>query len=130
MDISKLLAGIDHTLSTKNLYPEQQDRLYMLRGHLELELERQQKATAFNALSKAFGRALEMNTPSPFLGERLTGGIRNIPGTEGGGVEILPQQTPSTWIRTFLPNQYWTQDRMIIRPNNRRRGKITSSLAI
>ena len=44
MDIQKLLAGIDHTLSTKNLYPEDQDRLYVLRGRLELELERRQGA--------------------------------------------------------------------------------------
>jgi|GEM_PF-2878429 len=105
MDFEKLLKGIDRMLFTQNLRPEQQDQLYGLRGLAELELERQQKVMAFDSLREAFRRALEMQNPNLFMGERLIGGPRNIPGSEGSGVYIQPQVVPGGRIRDFVPNE-------------------------
>lgn len=65
-------------------------------------------------LEEAQARVWEQLRQSPdFLGEMLVGGQRQIPGSEGAGVFIQPQQTPATWIRSFVPNTSWA-DRMII----------------
>lgn len=112
MDFAKLLRGIDNLLFTKNLRPEEQDQLYRLRGLAEFELERQQRAM----VGDAFRRALEMQNPNLFLGEKLTGGPRNIPGSEGSGVYIQPQVVPGGRIRDFVPNTSYG-DRMNINPD-------------
>lgn len=116
MDLEKLLKGIDRMLFTQNLRPEQQDRLYMFRGGVELAMERQKQAQTFNALGEAFRRAWEMQNLNPFFGEGLVGGPRKIPGGQGAGVFIQPQQTPGTYIRSFMPNRYQTWDPIFWEP--------------
>lgn len=102
MDLEKLLKGIDDLLLTKDLLPEEQDRLYMFRGGVEQAMERQARARTFNALGEAFRRALELQGRNPFFGEGLIGGPRSVPGAEGAGIFIQPQQTPGTYIRSFM----------------------------
>ena len=104
MDFMRLLQGIDNLIFSRPLPPEDLDRLYQFRGAIELEMERQKKAMAFNALRGAFQRNLEMQTPGLFMGEQLTGGLRNVPGGEGHGIFIQPKEVPSGHIRSFVPN--------------------------
>ena len=49
------------------------------------------------------GIIAQFRNQGPFVGEQLEGGMRNIPGAEGG-VVIQPQQVPGGHMRSFVPN--------------------------
>lgn len=117
MDSNTLLKRLDRTLETRNLYPEERERLLKLRDGLV----RKQRLEILKMFRKSFRRSLEEQTPGPLLGEQQTGAPRNIPGAEGSGVVISPEETPGTYIRDFVPNRARTRDRIIILPELLRR---------
>ena len=50
------------------------------------------------------GIIAQFRNQGPLVGEQLEGGMRNIPGAEGGGVVIQPQEVPAGHMRSFVPN--------------------------
>ena len=82
MNPLKILSWLDRALERKDLPKESRNVLQAARVGLMQSLMDQ----------------------GAFLGEQLEGGTRNIPGAEGSGVVIQPQQVPSGHIRDFIPN--------------------------
>lgn len=115
-ELQDKLAYLDHFLSTENLRPEQYQPLAKLRDDVAARLRTKWR----QVLKKGLWQEIERRNPNVFLGEKLTGGPRNIPGSEGGGVVIQPEETPGTYIRDFVPNTSWG-DRMIMSPDRPRR---------
>jgi len=111
MDYENMIKHLDHTLVTKNLYPEEYERLSQLRGRLVGELEARRKQEALSMLRREARRALEERTPGLFIGEKLTRAPRfEIPREFGhaGRETILRHdlETPAqSDIRDFVPNE-------------------------
>ena len=106
------LEGINFFLETQNLRPRERQVLLKAREAVTAEIE----GKMAKALKKRMWKEMGERNPNLFMGEKLTGAPRNIPGAEGSGVVILPEETPGTYIRDFVPNRARTRDRMIIRP--------------
>ena len=111
MDYEALIKSVDRTLATKNLTPQEYDWLTQVRERFFFKWEAIQKRKALNAMR----RKLEQGTSQTYLGERMTGAPRNIPGAEGSGVVIQPEVQAGGYMRDFVPNPSY-RDRMIIRP--------------
>ncbi len=105
------LEGIDFFLETQNLRLRERQVLLKARKAVTAEIE----GKMAKALKKRMWKEMGERNPNLFMGEKLTGAPRNIPGSTGE-VEILPEETPSTYIKDFIPNRARTRDRMIIRP--------------
>ena len=110
------LEGIDFFLETQNLRPRARQVLLKARKAVTAEI----KGRMGKALKRRVWQEMERRNPNVFMGERLTGGPRNIPGSEGGGVVIQPEQTPGAYIRDFVPNTSY-RDPMIMSPDRPRR---------
>ena len=111
----RALSWVSGMLS-RNLRPEERKRFFGAKRELEGILENQQRDKRMRKQRGLLSELMQRQNPNSFLGERLTGAHRNIPGAEGAGVEILPEQVPGGHIRDFVPNRTRTRDRMIIRP--------------
>lgn len=118
----KRLALLDEILSRKILKPKERELFSGLRNEIAGYLEVQRQQYAWEALKKEMWRQLGQQTPEPFLGERQLKARRRIPGAEGSGVTILPEETPRATIRDFLSNPSY-QDRMIVPPGGLGRRK-------
>ena len=106
------IGDLNSILGSANLRPEEQDKAIAMKG----ELYKRLKANMMDAFRQRRWSEMERRTPGPFMGERLTGGPRNIPGSEGSGVVIQQKRTPATFIRDFVPNATNFGDRINIDP--------------
>ena len=104
----RMLGWVNEMLS-RNLRPEERERFFAARRELEDILKSQRRRKMQGLLSELVQR----QNPNSFLGERLTGARRNIPGATGE-VDILPEQVPGGHIRDFVPNRSY-RDRIIRR---------------
>ena len=113
-EAQRALSWVDGMLS-RNLRPRQRERFLKSKEYLERVISNERQNQARGLLSQLMQR----RSPGLFMGERLTGGPRSIPGAEGSGVVIQPEETLSTWIRDFIPNTSW-RDPMIMSPDRPR----------
>jgi len=106
------IGELNSILGSANLRPTEKEEIISMRSELRERL----KGAAMDIFRQRAWAEMQRRTPGPFVGEKMTGGPRNIPGSEGSGVVIQPRQTPGTFIRNFVPNAINYRDRMSINP--------------